>query len=259
MSPEKMQPVRPPTPPRSSAVVEVFARASEDAAPKEGDPIERRDDQFELEIDTWIEKFAALAELKTVALSDEALLLVSELVASGSVTEEAIARVEAKRRKARSDADAVSTLAKECTAESPGTLMYALRHRAGLENDVVARALEISVERLLAIEADRIPWYQMRPQVVPIFAQLVGETISDMVSLFRITARRLFVWEIRQRTSLSLARFDKTQEISDADRTKVRLAFERLKEHNRAAGAFLLQVEQSSASHNAAPSPPSGR
>ena len=241
MSPEKMPPVRPPIPSRTSSIVEAFARAIEDMAPTEEDAVEGNDRQMELEIDSWIEKFAGAAELQSVALSDEALLIVSALVASGSLTEEAIARVEARRRGARRDADAVKTLAGECTAESPGALMLSLRQRAGLGNDAMAKALEITVDRLLAIESDRIPWYQIRPQVVPVFARLVGEPVSDLISLLRITARRLFVWEVKQRTSLSLGRFDKTQEISDAERTKVRLAFERLKEHNRAAGAFLEQ------------------
>ena len=245
MSPEKMPPNRSPTGTlRSSAAVDAFARAIDDMDKNDAPSVERDESQLEMELDTWIEHFAGLTELRSVLLSDEALLVVSGLVPNGSLTDEAMARIEAKRRKARQDADAIRNLVRKCDAQSPGALLHLLRRRAGLPNDAVATALDMSVDSLLAIEADRAPWYQMRPEVIPVFANLVGESLADLISLMRITARRFFIREVKQRTSLSLGRFDKTQEISEADRNKALLAFERLKDHNRAAGMFLEQVER---------------
>jgi hypothetical protein len=72
---------------------------------------------------------------------------------------------------------------------------------------------------------------------------LVREPVSNLVLLIRLTARRLLMFEVKQR-AFALGRFDETQEVSDAQRSRLKLVFARLQQHNRAAAAFLNEADR---------------
>jgi hypothetical protein len=138
----------------------------------------------------------------------------------------------------------------------------------------VATVFALPASALLEIESERRPWYQLRAERLPQFAVVVQESLPHLLALFRVTARRWLVGEVRRRAGYALGRFDtlhvpnahvrersfdtrhhlQSTAKDAADLETLRTALAAVQAHNRASAAFFRKADM--AAQDATPDRP---
>lgn len=219
------------------------------------------------ELEEWARDVARGDVLRAAQLHAPALDVTAACLAEASLTPEFLQAV-ARRRAAARDALMNDAGAGESTsATSPGGVVRELRARRGLSVESTADAFALSATLLLEIESERRPWYELRAECLPRFSALVEESLPRVLALFRVTARRWLVAQVRRRASFALGRFDANPRVSfshvrersgvergdeagrrtQADLETFRTALAAVQVQNRACAAFFRRAEAAEA------------
>lgn len=202
------------------------------------------DDEEMAHIEAWLRDVVDADVLRRARLPDETIEMISTVLPDASITSELRGRMARRRKDLRAEWVREAQLESQCSSPSPSHLLRQLRERAGLATERVAKVFAIAPSAWDAVERQQSPWYRLKAESLPAFADAVGEPLGRLVELLALTARRSVLAGVQRRARLALGRFDETSEGGGGQLDTLRMAFARMQDENRGAAEFLRRAQK---------------